>query len=1153
MANIFHETFSTKHGALPGGWFVERNSDLVNAPAIRNGENCIELLSRGNKFVPVTPDLENCSVSFRLSFNYSMTKSDVDGGFAFLVFFRYDLKKGHGQAVRIRRNNQKGCMRFEYGTVRRNIFTPLAVQDSPAMDEEILNNPFDGKVNICGNKLFIECAGENAEFEVQPGKGKIAIAREHFFDILKLLAFDIDSDDELPFSEKKFTIPLPDEHTYYPIFCDIVMRDYGNCMAVETSLRGGVRDTKLGEGNYSSLRLDMLHSPFVKVITRKKIDTHVLYDDEMWMVSHEYNSGFIYKYMYKKHEWPFVRNVVFLKPDEDFNLAIGFKSYNHAPNADLAQSPSETVFDLDGNVLYSGLGLTDGKIKMEFLSQADKKIISKLPSEDPRYDRAVEFAINNHYFFEGEIPEFKIRLTGKNLLPSNFRIVLEDVFFRFQKELKYTVENSTFTFGLTECQVVTLNVESVGKLPCGVWHLKADCSDPCFDLHDYCAFEIMSEDENAPTPAIISNLPYIYNSRTETRGLMTDGFDPWIGKSVNSCHYISCSNFLGPAARKYNMIPTVKAYQREYFLWLSDRCLDAPLLKDNQDLVDQADYVNMAFELKQSSLLWQYSYCFYVLEKFIEFVKSLNDSNFDIAYLENLLKLQHEHSDWKKRGEFIDHKTFAYLTENYWEQWLDFINDATAERNRKLIAQLRKTNPGIKFAQYGPAHIYAGVLKGPEFVRFLQNGKSDVDYDGFWQYEDYPFSCRYGLERGSYFLASCLLALPGSRIYPEVYIGGGKGGCTDGAVYYAYPPFGGGNPSRPIRMFQLVFEYRYASSHFTDEGFKFWEKCGFQACRFNRPWFESLLNVWRMVDEHPPVRPVKGAFYVYSQNSLYNADETRFNVKYPEYNIIDVRNTASEDVPFISGACRCQGLNAGTLILEETVLKLTPDEVSVLVLPPLKGMSQKVLDHIRKLHSEGVALFGTENVSGLEDLFGVRDTGVRKTISDVYPKAGFIEGSEYCDDERCKGSYENVDAEILLQSDIPVLTLKDNGTAKAAFFNVPPHMVKEDMLISRMSYGKDNISEFMEKATAEVMKLLAPQPVSVKNGKVIATYGRNDELIVLVYNPNDLEEALVEVNIDPELCKGRKITCSRNYSVIADGKYLLRLEADGNASFIIED
>jgi hypothetical protein len=350
----------------------------------------------------------------------------------------------------------------------------------------------------------------------------------------------------------------------------------------------------------------------------------------------------------------------------------------------------------------------------------------------------------------------------------------------------------------------------------------------------------------------------------------------------------------------------------------------------------------------------------------------------------------------------------------------------------------------------------------------------------------------------------------------------------------------------------LAFEYRYATSHFTEEGFKFWEKCGFQACRFNRPWFESLINVWRMVDEHPPVRPVKGAFYVYSAESLKQAHDSQMLVKYPEYNIIDVRNSASEDVPFISAACRRQGQIPGTLIMEETVLKLTEKDLTVLVLPPLKGMSEKVLAHIRKLHAAGVALLGNEDVTGLEDLFGVRNTKVRKNISEVIPAEGFISGKEFCDDERCMGSYEVTDAEILLNSDIPVLTIKDNGTAKAAFFNVAPHMVREDQLILRMTYGKDNISKFMEKAVAEVMKLLAAPSVSVKNGKVIACHTVHDELIVLVYNHDDLKAADIEVSVDPALIMNREISCNTNFSVIAPGKYRLHLEADGNAVIIFK-
>ena len=39
------------------------------------------------------------------------------------------------------------------------------------------------------------------------------------------------------------------------------------------------------------------------------------------------------------------------------------------------------------------------------------------------------------------------------------------------------------------------------------------------------------------------------------------------------------------------------------------------------------------------------------------------------------------------------------------------------------------------------------------------------------------------------------------------------------------------------------------------------------------------------------------------------------------------------------------------------------------------GMSEKTLAHIRKLHKAGVNLIACESAEGLEDLFGVKDTG----------------------------------------------------------------------------------------------------------------------------------------------------------------------------------
>ena len=106
MRNLFHETFETVTNGLPGGWYVENNSNLKAVPAIKRGDKCIELLSAGNKFLPVIPDLSDCTVKCTLSFDFSMTKNDFEGGFAYITSFRYDTVTGRGLAVRMRRNQK---------------------------------------------------------------------------------------------------------------------------------------------------------------------------------------------------------------------------------------------------------------------------------------------------------------------------------------------------------------------------------------------------------------------------------------------------------------------------------------------------------------------------------------------------------------------------------------------------------------------------------------------------------------------------------------------------------------------------------------------------------------------------------------------------------------------------------------------------------------------------------------------------------------------------------------------------------------------------------------------------------------------------------------------------------------------------------------
>ncbi|MBE6406317.1 MAG: hypothetical protein E7040_09885 [Lentisphaerae bacterium] len=1144
MRNLFHESFETVTNGLPGGWYVENNSNLKAVPAIRKGDKCIELLSAGNKFLPVIPDVSDCTVKCVLSFDFSMTKNDFEGGFAYITSFRYDTITGRGQAVRMRRNQKNETVVYEYGTVRRNIFTMSTSQEFPVADAE-LDKPFEIQMTIRGTTLTVDSFGQSVSFEIVPGKGKVAIAREHFFDVLKILSFDIETDEELSAGKKAaFTIPLSEEPTYYPLFCDVELEDYGNCMEASLSLRGGVRETPIGEGTYHGRRMDLLTNPYLKVITPESCTKHIVYNDRIVMIPEGLSDEFFYKVLAKKVDWPFKRNVRFLKPAGAFDLAFGFDSFVQVQNRDFAETPSETVFDLNGNVLYSGLGISE-KNKMELLSRSDKEMLKRLPESDPRYDKAVQFVKDNHFFFENEAPEFKVRLTGKNL-PESFRMVLQDAFLSPVRELKYTMERTTVKYGVSEYSQYILTVEDLSGLACGVWHIQFDSTDSSVEeMSKLWAFEVMSREEGALPPPLISGIPYLYDSRTETRGLITDAFDPWKGKSANAPHYISCANFLPPAAKKYQVFSTVKAYGRENFLWLEPRCTDTHKIEDNLDSIAQTDYVNIAEEIVQKPLTWRYSYRGFVLKTLIEFVKMKKDPNFPLEEMEKWLA-----EDVKSQ---LDEKTMIYLVDTYWEEWLDFANKACHENKKSILEELRKTNPKLKFSQYGPGNIYAANFKGPEFARYIQNENATNDVNGFWQFEDYPFACRYDLSSGSYYLTSCLLQFPGGRFYPEIYVDGGVAGCPDGAVYYAHPPFGQRPVSYPQRMTKNVYEFCYGSAHYADDGFHYWENCGFQACRFFLKWYETLLRSWRVVKDNRPVKPVCKMAFVSSKASLRAARETQFHINYPMYRIVDVRNTASEDVPYIAKSCRMQGLSAGFQIFEENVQKLTSDDVSVVVLPPLKGMAEATLKHLRKLHAEGVSLIGCEDVTGMEDIFGVKDSGCRKNVTWIYGTENFMAGQkEFCDDERCTGRWAADGAEVLLSAEIPVLTIKRNGAASAVFFNVPPHLVKEDQLHDRYASSKDSISDFMQKSVAEVLAMVSNPLVRIHgDGRILANYTENGDIIMPVYNPSDKNVLTAVIEIDKSLCDGKRVTSDVPVTCLEEGKYRLRLEPDASAYLII--
>ena len=1107
---LFHEDFSSRNNNIPGLWFVESNSDLPQVPAIRYGESCIEFLSAGNTYLPKIASVKDFFLDASFKLKYPSAER-----FGILIAFRYDHVTAKGQYIGIHNFPDKpGEVVIEYGTTRANSYFPEETKIL-SVPVEKYDDIFSLKLEGMGNKLSGSFAGKKFSFTVKEGAGKIALARTHFFGILRLTEFSLEG---IAAEKRKNilrkTIPLPDTQTHYPIFCDVSLYDEGDCMEADLSFHGGIADYPVGEGNYHTIRANILKEPFFKVITKENTQNNILHNKDIILVPDNLVPRYFFDELHEKPQWPFRRKVRFFKPAEKFDLAVGFGEYleNFSPN--LVLKPAETVFDLTGKILYSGLGLTDGNIiKTEFLSGEKKKILSKIPKDDPRYDKAIYFAKKNHYFFEGENPRFTIALTSKNILPASFEITLEDAFFRIIRPLSFKMEEHSFRMGVWECMKLFLTIEELKDLPVGVWHIRIKSNDPSTEkLEKYCAFEIMGKSGNSPSPQEVSGLPFLYNARTETRGLMTDSFDPYIGESVNEGHYVSCCVFLPEAFRKYRIASILKAYRRKNFSWISTRTLDDASWEANKDIIRDSAFINFGFDSGGRGIMPNYAteisgYKGELLKVFIKFLRTRKDPAINIPALEKVYK----------EGGTLDRETYTIVAEKYWEEWLDVYNTEVSKSVRKLLKEIRTLNPDAMLASYGPFGIYANACKGPDAVRLMGREKMTPDMMGFWEYEDYPEACTYPLERGPYTHTSSLMAMKGSRIYPEVYsINKLKRGCPDGAVFYAHPPFGdvsdAYHPSGR-KFIRTALQYIYGSAHISDKKFTYWEKRGFQTYNFPELWFERLLKVYGFILENQPSAPLRSPAYVAPGAEMKKKNHSPFI--YKQGSRLVVRKTSLEDVPYLAEEAANAGICNGFQLFDEDILSLKKENVSVLVLPPLKGMKKALLDKVRTLHKEGVHLVTFEDAEGLEDLFGIKDTGKAKNITLVTATGEYCRGmTEYCDDARCIGRYKVTDAEILLKAEIPVLTRKKNGNAYAVFFNVPPHFIKENRLRARGSHGKIGISPLVSRVCGQVMRVLSSSGISIREGRLLACHTKNGKLLLILSNPHEDKSLSMEVAIN---------------------------------------
>lgn len=991
--------------------------------------------------------------------------------------------------------------------------------------------------------------------------GLVALSRGVFVGELRMMSFAIMSSDQLV---KKlvldhFKLPFaPLNGMDDPIVWTVSAWRVANIMKLRVELSGGCVDRPcLSWFPYHGRYIEELSAPYLRLESGDK-SVELKLTEKKLTLCHD-PQKFFYLLGPEKPEWPLKRD--FYIADSDIGnslLVLGYEGYNsRAINKHQAAGNYETVYRAkDGKMLYSGEALRSDMTAIELHSAEDKAICRKIPSSIHDYERALQFAQNNHYFEEDEPCRFKFRIYSRTAAATDELRVeyrLEDAFFTPQQ--KYSTVKMETKIDVPFADALVWESEEINfpELKPGVYHIRFQLWWGQHELlQEKCrAFEIFSQNQSGPEA---SSLPVLFSMPTEIMGAETDYFDPWKVDCVDVSHYISIGVSVMPhLARKKRLWELYQIYHRQWYLYMTSRSMQDWNLEHNRDLAKHCDYIETPHDLRAVCLVrlsCRYFYRSAILEALYEFARQ---NDFSVKIIKDCLD----------NKELLPMTTFTELIETHFYNWLDFFSVRYLEsiRNKKL--QVASINPRTRFASGGPVAVYASAYKTAHSVRYLLGGQPSREindiYDGFLIFEDYPHACRYSINRGPVLTADIKLKYPDWHIYPEMYSPFGEP-CPDAAVARAWPSVGMWGDDFPVNSsMKRVLEYVYACVWHDGNSFKYWRDYGFHTRVWERARYEALMKLWGFVNETVPERPLKSNVFISSEECC-----RKHKVYYDEYHganydaVGDMFNTAEEAIPYVYEMSRSAGQNAGFIADFNALSVLDADDIDILVLPPLTAVSPEILSNIRHLHEQGVSLLAFEEVAGLEDLFGVKADSVCQVnniaVNQKLPNNPLLKLSElkeYTEHRACKGKYRSVDADVLLAGEIPILFMNQTCHGLAALFNVPPTTVRRQDQPHRVSFGRDSISELINESIRILLRHLSCPAVETDAGKLIGfkdTTGNTHLIIEEDAHPFPARciNPLVAVNL-PGLTP-EKFSCSKEFTLVScspdSAKIRLVLEPD---------
>jgi len=1174
MKTVFFDNFEgDANKTYPDNWIVEENCKHPNHLGWVDNQD-FYILFEGNKHIPLTPDLKDFSLEFTLHGDRFFVSRELH------VYFHYNTEKRTGYCLKYSWSSsgkvhydQEPVEKyklswFKYnGTGKLNTYVLLSESEVAAFIPDIsVEQQF--KLEVTGNefvfshdsKIIGECEEDENDLLAS---GAIAFDREHHSGIISMESIKIYSKDDFPrnllLPEQKIEFPDIRQGIISPFIFHFSVKSWGKLKILNTMLTGGPSKTPVYPDIDRCRFNEKMHSPYIRLenTAGNKIGKYYLYTGSVGL--NEYHWNFSTSVMNPADtECPLERKIIIRDLPDDTKFYIGYEHYTGEDTICLAGGPTEALISREGKVVYVGDPLLPGTLSMELASPVDKQIVNEIPKDVPEYANAVKFAQNNHFFIENEPVKFNISVRGK-------QIDVEDS----ELEIKVTLQNAfkeplggNLQFTLKSCSGIlpgTVEWETgffeLSDLEVGVYHLQVELWMGNIKQQELSkAFEVMPEDREAEPAPVVSGLPRLFPNILS--GIKNEHFYPWASYTSDIIHYSYGGNNLFKVAREMQPWKLYPVYGRKWYCWLkpwrtifTERGIDA-----NLDLIEKSDACLNTFQRLDLWKIGSYRKP-EVFVTLLDYLKSDNFEDHEDSYIYELVVN-------KERG--INKEQFLSLVDYHWKSWIKFYTHTVMNKILPgFYEKIKKFNPDCDVYEFCPVMpTYASVYKAGYFPYcFGKNLRSRIDkfIPGPNGFEDYPYSSKYPIARGIYQLASCKLEAPKMQLNPEMF--GINGETRDARVVFSHPPYGQSDPPYGF-MTKQFYEYSFATVWFDSKGFNFWNDHGYYIKTWDRENYDEMLKAYSFISRVVPLKPLRTAAFVFSIDACFS---------HPDYyeqdeELIgggDMYNTAEEAVAFAYDRARNSGQSAGFVVKMEDIDKVSYGDVSMLVLPPLCGISDAQKNAIRKLHEQGVSLLGFEDADGLDDLFGVKksDKSIQVKNIEVADKEvlkDISELTETTDHPLCETAYLADTADVLLKGDCgaPVLVMNRTKYGRTAFYTLPPTVVKRSKEQVH-TYGQESISELINRSVEIIMNHIADYQVTTSEGKAIAFHEKRGDVYIIIEEdawpqPGRKITPLVTVKM-PDL-KPEQISCNKEFSIvkITQKKAQIRLLLMEHESVIIK-